>query len=162
METNNDNSPAETLSQEVIQKLVGKALLEVQTDSSKYFDLFTGGAGEETTLAELAIGAISKLKTVEIIILTTLRSMMHDSGVPDGAVKFLNIICKDVTTVLMLLNGITTTDELMAVYEEEELANPLRAYGEDTEGQKVEATNIGELSKDLNDLMGKVREAKQS
>jgi len=161
MDTDKESSPVETLSQEVIQKLVGKAILEMMGDSEKYFDLFTGGRGEETTLAELAISAITKLKTTEVLILTTLRTMMNDNAIPDGAVKFLNYICKDITMVLMLLNGMTTTEELLAVYEEETLANALRAFREDEPGS-VEAAGIGELSKDLDDLMGKVREAKQS
>lgn len=159
MEKNNDSSADEVLSQKIIQKLVAKALLDVKAGSTKYFDLFTGGEDEHATLAELAISAISKLRAVEIIILTTLRTMMKDNNIPDGAVKFLNYLCKDITAVLMLLNNITSVEDLVAVYEEEDLENTMRAYKDGPSTDSVESSNINDLTKDLGDLLSMARES---
>lgn len=157
-----EDGSRETLSQEVIQKLVGKALLDVQAESAKYFDIFAAGLGEETTIAELAISAISKIKTVEVIILTTLRTIMKENGVPEGGTKFLNCVCKDIALVLMLLNELVSEADLLEVYEEEEVIGAIRAFREDLSSTETSTTNINDLAKDLKEFLGKAREAKDS
>jgi hypothetical protein len=162
MDNNEEFSPGEMLSHEIIQKLVGKALLEVQADSARYFNIFADGLDEETTVAELAINAISKLKTVEVIILTTLRSIMKENKVQDGCTKFLHRLCKDTTYVLMLLNELATPEDLLEVYEESEVENAIRAYKEDLVGTEVKKSDLNELAKDLKENLGKSREARES
>lgn len=162
MTNKDDHSPDEMLSHEIIQKLVGKALLEVQADSARYFNIFAEGLEEETTVAELAISAISKLKSVEVIILTTLRAIMKEQKIVDGCTKFLHCLCKDTSYVLMLLNGLVTTDDLLEVYEESEVENAIRAFKEDLVGTEVKKSSLNDLTRDLKENLNKAREAKES
>jgi hypothetical protein len=162
MDIDKESSPIETLSQEVIQKLVGKALLEVQSDSEKYFRLFSEGVGDEVSVAELAISAITKLKAVEVIILTTLKLIMNEHGVAGGSIGFLHCLCRDTTLILMLLNKLATPEDLLEVYEESEVSNALRVYSQDNGEAEITSTDLNELTKDLKEMLGKSREARTS
>lgn len=148
-----------------IQKLVGKIIIEVQQDKHKFLDTFfslndTPGAAPRP-LAEIAIEVVTRIKTVELVVLTTLSEFMKSQGMPEGTAKFLHYLCKDITTSLFLLNELVSPETLLDVYELQDVEAPIATFNEQKNEAAVEGPlDLHQLSEDFKEHLDKVRKDK--
>lgn len=155
------------LTQETVQKLVAKTILEVQEQRDKFFDVFfnlnqLGDGDELVSMAETAIQVISRLKTVEVIVLTALAEFMKQQNTPEGSAKFLHYFTSDIVMSLLLLNDFVSIEELDLVYDRKELENPLNTFSAQMSDENgPQRASIHDLAEDLKTLLQKIKESKE-
>lgn len=166
MDTENNESQTSFLTDDIIQKIIGKTMIEMGEIKDQFFDVFfrmnEKPSDEVLSVAQTAIEVITRVKVVEITVLGTLSEFMKSQDVPAGSTKLLHYLCKDVVITLLLLNEMFSPEELLDVYSEEELKTAFGAFKMQQAGLTPQKTDLHTLSEELKTLMGKIRETQSS
>lgn len=158
------NDEQRNIMYDALQKIIGKSILEVHTNHEKYLNFYLAlpGEGDEPmSLSEVVAGTVAKLKAVELIVMTIMVDFFREHGggkPPEGALRMMHYLSKDITGTLLLINEMVEPAALQEVYSADEISNMMRNYMDTKPEMDLEKPkNMHEVAESLKGLLEETR-----